>query len=159
MAPNLAVAQRRMIHDMMPSNGLTAVQMAGARRQVYPLQPARFQISRSAMERLRTPSIRNTDNARALREHPLEKLDRCLDEMAVYQLDEFVTVVPPSTVSRTLRSAGWSNKACRRVARGRIAHLRDYYLYNLSSFRSYHLVYVDKSGCDKRIGFRRTRCR
>ena len=26
----------------------------------------------------------------------------------------------------------------------------------LSDFRSYHLVYVDESGCDKRIGFRRT---
>jgi hypothetical protein len=34
--------------------------------------------------------------------------------------------------------------------------LRDFYLHNLSAFRSYHLVYVDESGCDKRIGFRRT---
>jgi DDE superfamily endonuclease len=31
-----------------------------------------------------------------------------------------------------------------------------YCIHDLSSFRSYHLVYVDKSGCDKRIGFRRT---
>jgi hypothetical protein len=29
-------------------------------------------------------------------------------------------------------------------------------MYKLSSFRSYQLVYVDESGCDKRIGFRRT---
>jgi hypothetical protein len=29
-------------------------------------------------------------------------------------------------------------------------------LYNLSAFQSYHLVYVDESGCDKRVGFRRT---
>lgn len=28
--------------------------------------------------------------------------------------------------------------------------------YNLSAFQSYHLVFVDESGCDKRIGFRRT---
>ena len=34
--------------------------------------------------------------------------------------------------------------------------IRDYYLHNLSDFKSYHLVYVDESGCDKRVGFRRT---
>ena len=34
--------------------------------------------------------------------------------------------------------------------------LRDYYLHNLSAFQSWQLVYVDESGCDKRIGFRRT---
>ena len=29
-------------------------------------------------------------------------------------------------------------------------------MHKLSAFRSYQLVYVDESGCDKRIGFRRT---
>lgn len=29
-------------------------------------------------------------------------------------------------------------------------------MHNMSSYWSYHLVYVDESGCDKRIGFRRT---
>jgi hypothetical protein len=29
-------------------------------------------------------------------------------------------------------------------------------MYNLSTFRSYQLVYVDESGCDKPVGFRRT---
>lgn len=42
------------------------------------------------------------------------------------------------------------------MASGRNADLRDFYLHNLSSFFSYQLVYVDESGCDKRIGFRRT---
>jgi hypothetical protein len=28
--------------------------------------------------------------------------------------------------------------------------------HNLSEFESYHLVYIDESGCDKRIGYRRT---
>ena len=92
----------------------------------------------------------------ALREHLLEKPDRYLDEMAVFLLDEFGTLVPTSTISRTLKSAGWLKKACRRVASGRNADLRDYYLNNLSSFHSYYLVYVDESGCDKRIRFRRT---
>lgn len=34
--------------------------------------------------------------------------------------------------------------------------MRDLYTYNISDFRSYHYVFVDESGCDKRIGFRRT---
>ena len=34
--------------------------------------------------------------------------------------------------------------------------MRELYLHNLSDFQSYHLVYVDESGCDKRAGFRRT---
>ncbi|QRD81310.1 hypothetical protein F9C07_9529 [Aspergillus flavus] len=37
--------------------------------------------------------------------------------------------------------------------------LRDHYLHQLSDFdfRSYHLVFIDEPGCDKRAGFRRTR--
>lgn len=34
--------------------------------------------------------------------------------------------------------------------------MRDEYFHFLSDFCSYHLVYVDESGCDKRVGFRRT---
>ena len=29
-------------------------------------------------------------------------------------------------------------------------------MHNLTEFQSYHLVFIDESGCDKRIGFRRT---
>ncbi|KAJ0129101.1 Uncharacterized protein HZ326_27799 [Fusarium oxysporum f. sp. albedinis] len=38
---------------------------------------------------------------------------------------------------------------------GRNADLRDYYLYKLSFYRSYQLVYIDESGCDRRVGRRR----
>jgi hypothetical protein len=92
----------------------------------------------------------------ALWEHLLKKPNRYLNEMAVFLWDKFWTYLPISTTSRTSKSADWSKKACRRVASGHNADLRKYYLYNLSSFRSYHLVYVDESGCDKRVGFRRT---
>jgi hypothetical protein len=49
----------------------------------------------------------------------------------------------------------WSRKTARRVAKGRNADLRDYYLYKLSFYRSYQLVYIDESGCDRRVGRRR----
>jgi hypothetical protein len=85
----------------------------------------------------------------ALREQLHKKPDRYLDEMAVLLWDEFGTLIPTSTISRTLKTTGWSKKACRRVASGRNAGLRDYFLHNLSSFCFYHLVYVDESGYDK----------
>ena len=92
----------------------------------------------------------------ALLEHLLEKPDQYLDEMILFLLDEFEVSVSASAVSRALKAARWSKKTCRRVAKGRNADLRDYYMHKLSAFRSYQLVYVDESGCDKRIGFRRT---
>jgi transposase len=72
----------------------------------------------------------------ALREHLLERPDRYLDEMAVFLWDEFEVLPALSTISRALKSIGWSNKTSRRVAKGRNADLRDFYLHNLSSFRS-----------------------
>jgi transposase len=92
----------------------------------------------------------------ALREHLLEKPDQYLDEMAVFLWDEFEVPVTTSTISRALKSIRWSKKVARRVAAGRSADLRDLYLHDLSSFEPYHVVYVDESGCDKRVGYRRT---
>jgi tricorn protease-like protein len=76
--------------------------------------------------------------------------------MAVFLWDEFEVQVTTSTISRALKSIGWSKKVARRVAADRSADLRDLYLYDLSSFEPYHVVYVDESGCDKRVGYRRT---
>jgi hypothetical protein len=93
---------------------------------------------------------------KALREYLLGKPDRYLDELAILLWDDFNVLVIIMSISRALASMGWLKKAARRVARERNADLRDLYLYNMSAFRSYYLVFMDKSGCDKRIGFRRT---
>ena len=69
--------------------------------------------------------------------------------------EEFEVLATTSTVSRALASMGWLKKAAPRVAKEWNLDLRDFYLSNLSAFRSYHLVYVDEPRCDKRIGFRR----
>ncbi|KAJ5333178.1 uncharacterized protein N7506_006961 [Penicillium brevicompactum] len=76
--------------------------------------------------------------------------------MAVFLWDEFRTMVTTSSIRRALVAKGWSKKSARQRGREQNADLRDYYLHNLSEFQSYHLVYVDDSGCDKRVGFRRT---
>ena len=67
--------------------------------------------------------------------------------MAFFLWDEFGTLVSTHSFSRTLKAAGWSRKVARQIAREQNANLRDFYLHN---------VFIDESGCDKRIGFRRT---
>lgn len=92
----------------------------------------------------------------ALCDRLLEKPGLYIDEMVIFIWDEFHVLVTDSSIKRALASAGWSKKVARQRAKEQNADLRDYYLHNLSDFQSYHLVYVDESGCDKRIGFRRT---
>jgi hypothetical protein len=71
--------------------------------------------------------------------HLLEKPDLYQDEMVLFLLDEFdIQVLTQS------------------IGRGRNADLRDLYLHNTADLCSYYYVTVDESGCDKRIGFRRT---
>jgi transposase len=92
----------------------------------------------------------------ALCDHLFEKPGLYLEEMAELLWDEFHTMVTTSSTRRALVAKGWSKKTARQRAREQNADLRDYYLHNLSDFKSYHPVYVDESGCDKRVGFRRT---
>jgi transposase len=86
----------------------------------------------------------------ALCEYLLEKPDLYLDETAEFLYDEFNLLISTYTISRALRSHGWTKKVARQIAQERNADLRDYYLYQLSDFRSYHLVYVDESGWSPR---------
>jgi hypothetical protein len=85
-------------------------------------------------------------------------LERSLSQvdMATVLYDEFQVLVSLSSISRALTSMKWTKKATQRIANERDTDLRDFYLYKLSAFRSHQLVYVDESGCDKRIGFKRT---
>lgn len=92
----------------------------------------------------------------ALCDHLLEKPDSYLSEMELFFLDEFDVSIPKSTISDALHRIGWTKKNARQKAKERNADLRDDYSHLISEFCSYHLVYVDESGCDKRIGFRRT---
>ncbi|KAJ5640336.1 uncharacterized protein N7484_008198 [Penicillium longicatenatum] len=92
----------------------------------------------------------------AICDHLLEESGLYVDEMALFLWDGFHIQVTKSSLKRALASVGWSKKVARQRAKEQNADLRDFYLHNLSDFRFYHLVYVDESGCDKRIGFRRT---
>jgi hypothetical protein len=64
-----------------------------------------------------------------------------------------------SSIRRALVAHNWSKKVSRQRAREQNPDLRESYLHNISDFHSYHLVYVDESGCDKRGGIEFTRVR
>lgn len=92
----------------------------------------------------------------ALCDHLAEKPTLYVEEMAVFLWDEFNILPSSSSIKRALSQAGWTKKNSQQKAKEQNPQLRDFYQHKLSEFRSYHLVFVDESGCDKRIGYRRT---
>jgi hypothetical protein len=74
----------------------------------------------------------------------------------MFLYNEFRAFITKSSIHHALATAGWSKKVSRQVAKERNANLRDFYLHNLSEFRSYHLIYIDESGYDRQVRFRRT---
>jgi transposase len=162
MAPNLAESQHAMIGDMISSKLFKANEIAGAAscssRSVYAIKSniQCFGATKAPSNGGGRPRSVTPPMLDALCEHLLEKPGLCQDEMVLFLLDEFNIQVSTFSIGRALRSIGWTKKTIRRVAKGRNADLRDLYLHNTADFRSYHYVFVDESGCDKRIGFRRT---
>jgi transposase len=162
MAPNLARSTLEFIHDMISSGELTNSQMAQAagcsKRAIL-----RIRSNLRLFGTIKAPPIKagrprsiTPVMLEALCDHLLEKPDSYLSEMELFFLDEFDVSIPKSTISDALHRKGWSKKNARQKAKERNADLRDDYSHLISEFSSYHLVYVDESGCDKRIGFRRT---
>jgi transposase len=162
MAPNLAVSQHDLIRDMLLDGSLTRADMAKVAgcsdRTIRNIATnlrlfGRTKAPANGAGRRRhiTPPM-----LAALCDRLIEKPGLYRDEMAVFLYDEFGVLVSLSSISRALASIKWTKKATQRIANERNADLRDFYLHKLSAFRSYQLVYIDESGCDKRIGFRRT---
>lgn len=69
-------------------------------------------------------------------------------------LDRTWGLQTPICIGKALIS--WTKKAARQKAKERNQDLRDEYIHDISEFQSHQLVFVGESGCDKRVGFRRT---
>ena len=147
MAPRLAPSQLVMIRDMIDSRSLTTSEMheaAGCSKHsiitisnnLRMFGDIRAPLIPGGRPRMITPFT-----LEALCDHLIEKPDLYLDEMAYFLYDEFELLVSTYTISRALRSQGWTKKVARRIAQERNADLRDHYLDQLSDFRSYHLVF------------------
>ncbi|KAK1841729.1 hypothetical protein CCHR01_15632 [Colletotrichum chrysophilum] len=162
MAPNLAVSQHIFIRDMIVSKSLTNAQIARfvgcSTRSVSHIRSNLrcFGTTKAPSNAVGRPRTITTPILQALLAPLTEKPHIYQDEMASFIWKEFEVLVTTQCISRALASAGWTKKTIRRVAKQRNDDLRDFYLHNLSDFRSYHLVYIDESGCDKRAGHRRT---
>lgn len=161
MAPNLAPSTLELINDMISSGELTASQMAEAagcsKRAIIRIRSnlRLFGSIKAPPAKCGRPKSITPIMLEALCDHLLEKPYLYLDEMELFLLDEFEVHIPKSTISDALHRKGWSKKTARQKAKERNSNLRDEYSHEISEFSSYHLVYVDESGCDKRIGFRR----
>jgi transposase len=161
MAPRLPADRRQLIADMILSGAFKRAQIANVgrctnrsvraiasnlRRYGTPNPPP----NGAGRRRKITPSM-----LEALQEYLCQKPGLCQDEMAIMLHDDFGILPSTSGLSRALKDIGWSKKATRHVAQERNADLRDLYVHNLSDFHSWQLIFVDESGCDKRVGFRR----
>lgn len=155
MAPNLAKSTLEFIHDMIRSGELTASQIAEtagcSKRAVIKIRS-----NLQMFGKIKAPSSITPIMLEALCDRLFEKPGLYLHEMELFLLGEFDVSIPKSTISGALHRKGWSKKTARQKAKERNVDLRDNYCHPISEFCSYHLVYVDESGCDKRIGFRRT---
>jgi hypothetical protein len=153
MAPNLALSQHEQIRDMIISKFANATIARTVRCSTRSVQTIRSNLrcfgttkappNVAGRRRTITPPMLSV-----LLEQLTQKPELYQDELAIFLYDKFEAAVTTSTISRALASAGWSKKAACRIAKERNADPRDFYLYNLSEFRSYHLVYIDESGCD-----------
>lgn len=88
-------------------------------------------------------------------EQLLKTPDMYRDEIISFLREKFGVEVSRTTVTRTLKSIGWSHKTNSRVASQRDPDLVDLYFHKLSQYHSYQLVFVDESGSDKRDGHRK----
>jgi transposase len=97
-----------------------------------------------------TPAMRA-----ALREILILRPELERNEIQEYFKHNFNVVVSERSIGRTLDSMGYTRKVSRRVALQQDPDLRDYYLHRISKYKSWQLIFIDESGCDKTIGNRR----
>ena len=161
MAPNLPQSSHDMIRDMIISKCKNAeiakavpcsvVTVRNIRLNLHTYGSTKAPPNGGGRKRSITPPMLD-----ALREYLQKRPGSHQDEMKIFLQNEFEVPVTTSSMGRALASIRWTKKKMRRVAKGRNADLRDFYLHNISEFSPEHFVFVDESGCDRRAGSRRT---
>lgn len=162
MAPNLVASQHGLSQAMLAVGRLKPREIA----ESIPCTTRTVETHRANRRRFGTTTApRNRGGRRrsiapymleAVRELLDEQNDLYLDEIADFLLVEYENPVSLPTISRALKSSGLSKKVPRRRAGEQCQDLRDAYQYKLSFLDPEKLVFIDESGCDRRVGFRRT---
>ncbi len=161
MAPQLDAAQRILIKTLLAQGFETRLIASKASCTVRAVQRIRLERQQSETPTRRTRVGRRgcitSTMQRALCNTLVKQpyLHRC--EMADFLFQRFGRRITLSerSIGRTLRSISWTRKTIRRIAQQRDADLRDHYLHRISQYKSYQLVFIDESGCDRRAGYRR----
>ena len=160
MAPPLDAAQYILIETLLKEGFENKLIASKATCSIRAVQ--RIRLGRNHNE-IPTPSI-NHVGRRSCITSPMKKalfntlteqpyLYRC--EMADLLYRRYYRKISEQSISRILRSTGWTRTTIRRIAQQRDTDLRDHYLHRISKYKSYQLVFVDKSGCDRRARYRR----
>jgi len=89
-------------------------------------------------------------------DHLLEKPELYVDGLVLFFWDEFHVWVTNSSLKRALASVGWSKKSLDKEQRSKMLIYEISICIIYQNPNSYHLIYVDESRCDNRVGFRRT---
>jgi transposase len=159
MAPQLDAAQRILIKTLLSQGFETQLIASKASCTVRTVQRIRLE-RLSEMPTQEPARVGRRDGMtphmrKALCDTLVKQpyLYRC--EMAEFLYQKFGRRISERSIGRTLRSIGWTRKTIRRIAQQRDADLRDHYLHRISQYKSYQLIFVDESGCDRREGYRR----
>jgi hypothetical protein len=160
MAPQLNAVQHILINTLLKEGFDTKLIASEASCSARAVQRIRLKREQSEMPTPRTKRV----GRRSCITSPMKKaffdtlteqpyLYRC--EMADFFYRRFRKKISERSISRILRSTGWTRTTIHRIAQQRNADLRDHYLHRISQYKSYQLIFVDESGCDGRAGHRR----
>jgi hypothetical protein len=122
MAPNLSLSQHDQIRDMILSNPLIDVQIAGvAGCSTHSVRTIRinlrcFGATKALANVVGRPKSITPPMLCALCDRLIEKPHMYQDEMVVFLWDEFDVLVTTHSISRALKGVSWSKKTARRVA-------------------------------------------
>jgi hypothetical protein len=78
-----------------------------------------------------------------------------LEDMVDFLRGEFEVEVTRFSIRRALKDVDWSKKATQNVAQERNPDLRDECIYDVLSFHSDQLVFIDETRVDRSIGIYR----
>ena len=158
MAPQLDAAHRLLVKTLLQKGFDTKLIASKALCSVRTVQRIRQERHEMTTRRTASRGRRSCITApmqEAIRNTLAERSNMYRSEMASFLYRKFKKPISERSISRTLRSMGWTRKTIRRIAQQRDADLRDHYLHKISQYDSYQLVFVDESGCDGRAGYRR----
>jgi transposase len=160
MAPQLDVACRNLVESMLKLGCNNKKIALNASCSIRAVQRIRQEGEASYFPNApRNPVGRRSRITPSMQKALCEILTECPDmyrgELVDFVFEKFGQKVSERSIGRALRSIGWTRTTIRRIAQQRDEDLRDYYLHRISDFKSYHLIFVDESGCDRRAGYRR----